>query len=196
MVAKTRPTDDTDSLIYQGATQTQLLRMFESNHPRIKNAISKVTPVGMRGSSPIFKISEIAPHIVNPVVTAEEMERFLINSDHKALPNALRKEFWIAKRAQQDYQLKAGDLWPTTKVIEHVGALIKLINMSMRLMTDTVERQVELSERQRHIIKEQCDAMLLDLQEAMKEHFAKPEGIDIPIRSVEQMVADYDDDEI
>lgn len=199
MAGKTTPkSDETDAIIWQGATQTQLLKLFQSDQPRIKAAIAKVTSCGMRNNYPIYRVHEIARHIVRPSVTPEDMEKYLQDSDHRALPPSLRKEFWIAMRQRQEYQLKAGELWPTTKVIEHVGALIKLINMSMRLMTDTVERQVELTERQRNIIKSNADAMLMDLQEAMREHFAQPEGIDVPLSTPAQLIAevDQDDDEI
>lgn len=179
--------DESDLIIYQGATQTQLLKMFAVDHTTIKRALTKCTPCGMRGTRPVYKISEAAPHIVKPSVTPEELERFLKESDHHALPAVLRKEFWVAQRQRQDFELKAGNLWPTDKVIENCGALFKLVNMQIRLMADAVERQTELTDRQRAIVKSQCAALLKDMQRMIGEMFGTQKNNDAPV---------VDDDEI
>lgn len=171
-------TDSTDNetnlVVFQGATQTQLMHLFGLDQPRIKRALAKCQPVGMRNNRPIYLVRDVAPHAVKPSVSPEELEKFLMESDHHALPASLRKEFWIAKRQRQDYELKAGDLWPTTRVIAEVGELFKLVNMQIRLMTDAVERQTELSDRQRGIVKSQCDELLKQLQKKIAEKFSKP----------------------
>lgn len=195
MADKRQHDEETNGIIWQGATQTQLLRMFKVDQPRVKSAISKVKPCGYRGALPIYNIAEIAPYIVRPHVTPEAMEEYLKDSDHRALPPSLRKEFWIGMRQRQEYQLKAGELWPTTKVVENVGKLFKLVNMSARLMVDAVEHQVELSDRQRQIIKDETSAMLKDLRRTVTETFSKPEGVDVPIHSAEELIAQTEDDD-
>jgi hypothetical protein len=94
--------------------------------------------------------------------------------DHKDLPKMLTKEFWAGQRSKQDYEEKAGLLWRTEKVVQEMGELFKLVKMSTLLMSDAVERQAELSDRQREIIKTLTHGMLDDLVKRIEEKFKVP----------------------
>jgi hypothetical protein len=48
-----------------------------------------------------------------------------------------------------------------------------MVKMSIRLMADAVDRQAELTDRQRHLVKSLGDGMLEELYRAVKEEFSK-----------------------
>ena len=68
--------------------------------------------------------------------------------------------------------LKEGDLWPTTDVVKKVGELMKLMSMSMKLLADTVDRQAELTDKQRRIILAIVDSTQEDLVKQVVENFS------------------------
>lgn len=167
--------DETLGAIYRGVTQDQLMRLFKMDHRTIKKKIfeSGVKPVGKSANNAdIYSIHEIAPYLVKPVF---DVETYIKQMSHNDLPKHLTKEFWAGLRSKQDYEEKAGHLWRTEKVVEKVGELMKLVKMSTLLMNDAVERQTELSDRQRAIIKELSHGMLADLMTRINENFKEPD---------------------
>jgi hypothetical protein len=160
--------------IYKGVTKTQLAAIFDVSDKKVEMVLGELTPVGTgpRGS-PIYKISEAAPLLALPKITPEQIAEQIKGMHFTDLPMILRKEFWAGQKLKQDYEIKAGDLWPTTKVIESVGEFFKLVKMSAQLMSDAVERQTELTDRQRAIIKQLTDSMLEDLRSRTVEVFSQ-----------------------
>lgn len=178
----------TTQILHEGATEAQIALLFAAHQNLVKRAILKVKPCGTRLGRNIYKVSEVAPYVVRPDVTPEMIKEFVEQSDIHALPPIFRKEYWAGMRMKQDFDIKAGDLWSTKKVVESVGKLVKLINLATRLMIDSVEREVELTPAQRKIIKRTSDGMLNDLQRLVREGFDKPEGEETEQLSDRQMV--------
>jgi hypothetical protein len=155
--------------IYEGLTLSQCVILFEMDLPTLSKAIEgRVMPCGTRNGFPIYKVKEIIPWVVKPAYNVEERLRAMNPAE---LPKMLSKEFWAGQRAKQEFMLRNGDLWPTAKVVEEVGELMKVVKMSAQLAADAVERQVELSDQQRAIIKAQMDGMLEDLHSRIQERF-------------------------
>lgn len=166
--------EETLAAIYKGVTQDQLMRIFKMDHRTIKKKLfeSGVKPVGKSANNAdIYAIHEIAPYLVKPVF---DVETYIKQMNHNDLPKHLTKEFWAGLRSKQDYEERAGHLWRTEKVVEKVGELMKLVKMSTLLMNDAVERQTELTDRQRAIIKELSHGMLADLMTRINENFQEP----------------------
>lgn len=161
------------SAIYEGMNRSQLKQLFKTNLERINSACARVAPAGERHGAPIWRVHEVAPFIVRAEIAEDKIAEHIRKMNPTDLPMTLRKEYWVGEKARQDVMLKAGDLWPTGKVIQHVGELLKLVKMTMQLMGDAVERQTELTDRQRGIIKALCDGMLTDLRKAVIEKFAE-----------------------
>lgn len=169
---------DSQLMIYEGLNQTQLELILEMDKRllRAKLIEGNVQPCGTRNGAPIYKLKDVMPHVVKPLY---DIENYIRKMNHAELPKHLTKEFWAGQRSRQEYELKAGNLWPTEKVVEKVGEIFKLVKMSALLTVDTVERQVELSERQRAIVKGIMDGMLIDLAKTIQEKFSSDEAEDM-----------------
>lgn len=167
--------EETLAGIYEGLNSSQLMTLFKRDYRTVQKAIfeSQVKPVGKRYGADIYAVHEIAPYLVKPVF---DVEAYIRRMDHKDLPKHLTKEFWAGLKAKQDVEERAGLLWRTEKVVEHVGELFKLIKMSALLMLDGVEKQTELSERQRGIIRSLTHGMLQDAQSRIERTFKVPDG--------------------
>src|SRR5690606_38995371 len=111
---------------------------------------------------------------------AYDIEEYLKRMHHNDLPKHVTKEFWAGLRSRQEYETRAGNLWPTSRVVEVMGGIMKLIKMSARLMSDQVDRQAELSDRQRQIVKSQADGMLEEAYRTILEAFStQPTNMDV-----------------
>jgi len=160
--------DASREMIYNGCNLSELSKLFRMDHRNLVEKLHGVPPSGKRGKANTWRVHEVAPYLVRPIFDIEDYIKRMHPSE---LPKMLTKEFWAGQRSRQEYLLKAGDLWPTDQVVEAVGELFKLVKMSATLAADAVERQVELTPRQRTIIINIMDGMLRDLRQAIIEKF-------------------------
>jgi hypothetical protein len=168
---KIRGLDDESAIaIYRGLNLTQMCKMFEMERRDLRAKLEEygVQPSGMHEGYPIYKLKDVMPLVVKPLY---DIETYLRRMNAAELPKHLSKEFWAGQRSKQEFQLKAGELWPTEKVVERVGELFKLFKMSLLLATDTVERQVELTPKMRSILQSIHAATLYELHEKVKKNF-------------------------
>lgn len=165
------------AMLYEGANLSQLGIIFRMDHRVLVQKLNGLAPSGERNGVAIYSIKDAATRLWRP--TQSEVEKAIVRMNHADLPKELTKEFWNGKRARQQYELDAGDLWPTVKVIEHVGELFKLVKMETLLATDAVERTTELTERQRKLIKDMLAGMLRNMHAEILEKFTrKPDDDD------------------
>lgn len=178
------------AMLYEGCNLSQLGILFRMDHRVLVEKLHGVSPSGKRGKGATYLVHEVAPHLVKPVY---DIETYIKRMNHTELPKMLTKEFWAGQRSKQEYLIKAGDLWPTAKVISEVGELFKMIKTQTRLASDAIERQTELTPRQRAIVKSLLDGMLRDLHEVVTEKFAEREP-DL-LRPENPQIVDLDQDD-
>lgn len=188
MVKRTEGTDDTTrAILYEGANLSQLGRLFRMDHRVLVEKLHQCKPCGTRNNVDIYDVAEVAPYLVKPIY---EIEEYIKRMHHNDLPKHLTKEFWSGLRSRQEYEQKEGNLWATTRVVEVIGGLMKMVKMSVRLMADSVDRQAELSDRQRHLVKSLGDGMLEELYRTVIEAFrtapTNPTVIELAEASVER----------
>lgn len=191
-MAGKKVSDNTDEeskgILYDGANLSQLGVLFRMDHRVLVEKLHGVPPDGTRNRANIWKIDTVAPYLVKPIF---EIEAYIKKMNHTELPKMITKEFWAGQRSRQEYELKAGDLWPTAKVVENVGEVLKIFKMSARLFVDAVDRQSELSEKQRKIIRNLTDGMLMECHQTVVDRFKKESPAATPAEPVVE-----DDDEI
>lgn len=176
-------------MLYEGLNQSQLAILFRMDNRTIQRKIHHVEPTGYRNQVAIYNIADVAPFLCKP---KEDIEVYIKRMHSSDLPKHLSKEFWNGQKARQDYELRAGDLWPTEDVIKHVSALMKLVRMSVQLTTDNLERADELTDKQRSIVQDQMRSMLEEMQAQVVKNFSRKKE-EINDHGTE---ADTDDDEI
>lgn len=152
--------DDSSAMIYQGISITQAITIFGMDLRDIKaKTHGLVKPCGERKGNPIYQIRDLAPYLVKPPYDIDEFIQRMSVAD---LPMMLRKEYWAGLRSRQLYEKEAAELWPTADVVDMVSTLFKTIRMSLLLTRESVERETELSDRQRAIITRIIDNALED----------------------------------
>jgi hypothetical protein len=154
----------TSELLATGeATMSQLAQLFETDAKTLPKRLRGLRPAGARHNTSTYKIREAASRLVQP--------GYSIDMNHSDLPPLLTKEYWNGQRARQIFEENAGDLWRTSQVVEGFAEAFKTLRMSLLLMADSVERETNLSEVQRKIIKRMIDGAIDDLRESMVTRF-------------------------
>jgi hypothetical protein len=164
------PKVSSDPLIYKGATVGELSTIFKLDHRVVRSKLVDLKPSGSRGASDVYDLAAAARLLVRPFDDAEVVERIL-RMNHTELPKMLSKEFWYAQTQKQKYELAAGDLWPTTQIVEMAGDAFKTLRLSLQLLPDTIDREATLSEKQRETVQRVIDSALNDMRERLINGF-------------------------
>lgn len=179
---------DSRTILYDGASISQLARLFKMDNRTVTAKIHNVNPCGRRNNYPIYHVREAAPFLCLPQGNIEEAIKRM---HHMDLPPLLQKEFWNGLRAKQAFEEAQGDLWRTAEVIDTLAEVAKTMRMTILLTRDLVERQTELSEKQRGIVNDMIDGLLTDLNKSLIERFQNaPERILTENRSPGREVAE------
>lgn len=147
----------TEAMLFEGASLSQLSRLFSMDIRKVKAKLHGCGPVATRAGAPIYSIAEASRYLVEPILDIDE---WIKRMNHTDLPMMLRKEYWAGMRSRQLYEEHAGDLWRTDKVIEHVTEILKTISMSLRLVSDKVAMEMALTPGQRRLTNALMDEAL------------------------------------
>lgn len=112
---------------------------------------------------------EALPYLIVP----HDLKRQLALMNPKDLPERLRKDYWTARRAEQDVRERARDLWRSDDVHKVLGDLMKLIKNTVTLWTDDIDEAVGLNTEQVEILDNLIRALLASIGESIEEYAAK-----------------------
>lgn len=178
------------SILFEGANISQLSVLLKCDDRTLKERMHGLAPVGKRGNAAIYSVAEVAARMGK--LTPEQVDTAIRRLNHADLPKTLTKEYWAGQRSRQEFELKAGNLWPTDKVVEEVGEMVKALKMELDLLTDGIERQTEMTAKQREIATTLVDGAKANMLKRLREKFVLPTG-NQAVQS-EPVVKEDDDD--
>lgn len=155
---------------YKGCTALELARLFDIPVATVRDNLVGVIPSGKRGNVDLYPIRAAAQALL-PLEADDETVRRILKLNHTSLPKMLAKEFWLAETHRQRFQLTAGELWPTEKVVEWLSDSYKQIRLALMLMADSVDREEALTDKQRQVIIGLVDATLNDAADRLVYEF-------------------------
>lgn len=160
--------EETQAIIYQGASVRQLALMFHADPAVVSKKISGLVPVGRRRGAMIYRIDEAASRLVKP---GYEIERYIREMNHLDLPSMLQVTFWDGQRKRLAFEEDNGDLWRTADVVHAFGETFNTLRMSLMLMSDAVERESSLTDTQRLALRRLIDGAMSDCRSKLIEKF-------------------------
>ncbi len=160
--------EETQSIIYQGASVRQLALMFHADPAVVSKKIGGLVPVGRRRGATIYRIDEAAGRLVKP---GYEIERYIREMNHLDLPSMLQVTFWDGQRKRLAFEEDNGDLWRTADVVHAFGETFNTLRMSLMLMSDAVERESSLTDTQRLALRRLIDGAMSDCRTKLIEKF-------------------------
>lgn len=163
-----RDEGDSRAIIFQGASVSDLSRIFKVDARTIGKAVLNVPPAGTRRGFPVYHIRDVAPFFVKPKV---DVETFVRNMKLEDLPATLNKEIWAAKKAQLDFEAKQGELWPTDRVVFGYATIFRIVQMAFRLIPDDISDAMEFDDSTRKRLEKLFDAQLENIRESIIKAF-------------------------
>lgn len=166
--------EDSKAMLFEGASISQLGKIFGMDNRTITAKLVGLEPVGKRAGHPIYAIKEAAALLVEPDLDLDQIDQlaaYVRKLNPTNLPKLLNKEFWAAMRQRQLYEEDAADLWPTEKVVEVFSDLVKSVRTPLILAKDTVASEVELTDKIQRMIDKIIDGILEDLHDAVVKQF-------------------------
>lgn len=170
-MAGARDRDDgaTSAMLYDGASISQLTKLFEMDARDVSKKLRAITPCGERRGFPIYRVKDAAKVLVPPDVSEDAVLKFIGGMNFKNLPPALNKEVWNGLRARLRFEQEQGNHWPTPRIQEVVSRFMQTTRMALLLLPDELERAGELSQRQRTLCEKYIDSKLAELQQQITE---------------------------
>lgn len=171
--------EENKNLIYEGATISQLQLLFDLDRRTITQRLGTLDPSGKRRGFPIYNIAKAAAYLAPP--QEDQVIKVLEKMPASKLPIHLQKEFWDALRSRQLYEENAKDLWRTDVIVDFVIDILKTVRESVNVFEDTVDRETELSIKQRAIIQTLVDDLLNDVSKKLQtqeiyQHYVSVHG--------------------
>lgn len=166
--------DETKGLLFEGASISQLGKLFGMDNRTVQSKITGIEPCGRRAGFPIYAVKDAAPFLVETQLNVDDIEQvitYVRKLNHTNLPKMLTKEFWAAMTAKQKFEENAGDLWRTEQVSEAFSDLVKSVRIPLVLAIDTIANEMEVSERQQKVLTNIIDGILEDLSDAVVKQF-------------------------
>lgn len=151
-----------------GLPTTHIARIFGVTNDRARERLVAATPAALVGGRPVYRIRDVARLFIKP--NADDIAMVIAKTSARDLPPQLQKDFWAAQEARQKYEERAGKLWRAEVVSEAFMEAFKTIRMTMNLMADAVERETELSAKQRATIIAITDDLLAELSRNLIEN--------------------------
>lgn len=158
------PDSEVDDNVFAGVTRTWLADVFGMDPTTVKKRLANCPTKGKRGQFPVYDLRLAAQYLVPPRVNIGEYLKSMRPND---LPPILQSAYWDAQKKRQDWELNAGELWKTEKVIETLSETFKLIKTSVSLFADTVEQEHGLTESQRATIAKLTDSLMDDIHNSL-----------------------------
>lgn len=152
---------ETRESLHEGVSVTMLADLFHMDKRKVSRLLTGIEPNGRRRGYPVYRIVDAAQRLATP--PEDQIIEALKRTPMEKLPVHLQKEFWAAARSRQIYEENAKDLWRTEDVLEALTEVLKGIRTSVTLFVDSVNRETELTVKQRGLIEELCDDLLANM---------------------------------
>jgi len=119
---------------------------------KLRGCPVKGRTVGKAGRpTALYDLREAAPRLVPPLLGSRDYVRALKRND---LPPALTDQLWAGIIKRQKAELDAGMLWRTEDIRDVLANTFQTMKFEIQLWLETVERNTEMTDRQREIIVE------------------------------------------
>lgn len=166
---RTRDEDVTLNPVERGVTMTWLAAAFGMTENQVRYRlrgcpIKKQAARGTKMVTTLYDLKVAAAYLVAPKIPTREFMKALKRGD---LPPVLQDQVWSAMLKRQQWEENAQELWRTGKIRDVLAEAFQSMKAQMMLWAENVERETELSEKQRTMIVDMKDALADELYNAL-----------------------------
>lgn len=145
-----------------GASINQLGQMFDLDRRTVTDRLKGIDPSGKRGGHPIYKISEVAPLLINGYMTEDQ-----VDEKRRRMKASEEKDYWEAQNKRLKFLESNGDLWRTERVVEVFAAVFKQFRETVVVFIDNLEHESDLPPETVDKVKKFGDGLLVEVREKL-----------------------------
>lgn len=151
----------------KGAPPAWFARLLGIGRTTVQRKLADVDPkhVSAKGTK-YYDPREALPYLVHP----HDLKKHLALMNPRDLPERLRKDYWMARKAEQDVRERANDLWRSADVHKALAEIMKIVKDTITLWTDSVNEASGLSTEQVDILDNLSRRLLSDLHESVLQY--------------------------
>jgi hypothetical protein len=154
-------------LVQRGATPGWFASILGIGRTTVNRKLADIAPKRVLGNgTKMYSVREALPYLVQP----HDLKHHLARMNPKDLPERLRKEFWSARKLEQDVRVRSKDLWQTADVHRVLGDLMKLVKDTAMLWTDDIDEATGLTSEQVGILDALTRKLLSDFAGAVAQY--------------------------
>lgn len=152
-----------------GVSITWLSQAFRMDRQTVKKRLARCEPIGNgHAGQPVYDFTQAASWLVKPKVNVAEYIKGLKPTD---LPVVLQDQYWASQLKRQQFEVKAGNLWPTDDVLEVFGRTFLLIKDTVQLWVENLAEASKsgLTNEQRKLLTGMVDGLQSELHRNLLE---------------------------
>lgn len=183
--------------VRHGVTVGWLATVFRMDPTTVKKKLVQCPPIARKKAGHVYDLKVAAQFLVEPVF---DVEKHLKQMNPRDLPVALQEAYWSGMRKKQDWEEKAGHLWPTERVLEVLGEVFQHIKFAIQLWPDQVERALGLTPEQRKAMIGMGDSLqkeihdrLISMPQAKRTPSSLENGHAVPVEMDDAVIEVADD---
>lgn len=153
----------------RGVSITWLSQAFRMDRQTVKKRLARLDSVANgHAGQPVYDFVQAAAYLVKPKVNVAEYIKGLKPTD---LPVILQDQYWASQLKRQQFEVKAGNLWPTDDVLEVFGRTFLLLKDTMQLWVENLNEASRsgLTNEQRKLLTAMVDGLQADLHRNLIE---------------------------
>lgn len=143
--------------VFAGVSVSWLAHAFQMDRVTCKKKLAQCPPLRKERGAPIYSLRQAAQYLVPPKV---DVAAYIKGMNPKELPSLLQDAYWSAMIKRQTWEERAGQLWPTQKVLGVFAELARKLKTAITLWADNIESVTGLSTEQMKLLTEESDAVL------------------------------------
>jgi hypothetical protein len=153
--------------VVRGVTVTWLMDAFRKDRRTVRKRLAELTPLKYgKGNTPIYDFVQACSYLVEPKI---DLDKYLQTLKPEQLPLPLQTEYWDVILKRQKALERAGQLWPTDKVIEVFSEVLKHVKDATQLWATTLDRRTGLTPQQYEVLEKLTDKLLDDIHKRLSQ---------------------------
>jgi hypothetical protein len=153
------------SILYEGASVSQLAKLFLMDNRSVAEKLHGVEPCGQRAGFPVYAVRDAARRLAP--LDEDEIETRLRRMNPAELPKMLSKELWAGMMQRRRYEQAVGELWSTEEVRTAATEMLKALRTDLLLLPERVADRLNLQHDKREVVQREVDNMM----EALRARF-------------------------
>ena len=141
--------------------QNFLARLLRMDPATVNQRLAKCRPAAVISNRKVYYFHEALPHLVKPVMSAEQFARTLNKAD---LPPEINKAFWDSQRSRVKYKIESQEAWETEDVMRVLGEVAMIFKDSTTMVVEEMRNRARLTDEQTVILQECMDELRKDIR--------------------------------